>query len=243
MRALILSDLHLEAYPFTVTVPKGVDVVILAGDIAPASNDHRLLNLFAQVKGTPVVYIPGNHEYYGSRFDQRNFDLSRVCAQYGVHFLLNTSVVIKDCEIFGSTLWTGFSLYGDAAKGMKDAERGINDFRRCGDMNAERMLGLHTESVKEIENFKAKKGPKKVVVTHFCPHPKSVHPKYGKDPLNAYFCTDLSHLFGEEIPLFIHGHSHSSFDYDVLGSRVLANPRGYGDYENPEFNPRLVVEI
>ena len=46
--------------------------------------------------------------------------------------------------------------------------------------------------------------------------------------------------------LWIHGHTHDSFDYQVQGTRVLCNPRGYakeGKVENALFDARLVVEV
>ena len=44
--------------------------------------------------------------------------------------------------------------------------------------------------------------------------------------------------------LWVHGHTHTSFDYVLLGTRVVCNPRGYIPYEpNPDFDPRCVVEV
>ena len=49
---------------------------------------------------------------------------------------------------------------------------------------------------------------------------------------------------GSRVTLWVHGHTHDVFDYDVFGTRVICNPRGYVSYqENIEFNPDLVVEI
>jgi hypothetical protein len=51
------------------------------------------------------------------------------------------------------------------------------------------------------------------------------------------------------------GHVHDSFDYVVGKCRVVANPRGYArnrlyaespsqlEWENPAFDPQLVVEV
>jgi hypothetical protein len=70
--------------------------------------------------------------------------------------------------------------------------------------------------------------------------------------------SELESLMGaERVQLWIHGHTHSSFDYVVAGTRVVCNPRGYArglgsdpeqasptlSFENPEFQPALVVEI
>ena len=91
-----------------------------------------------------------------------------------------------------------------------------------------------------------------VVITHHTPSPKSVHPRYAGDALNAAFSSNLEHLMiGSKAPaLWIHGHTHDSYDYVVNGcTRVVANPRGYtGRYgavgqENALFNPGLVIEV
>jgi hypothetical protein len=51
------------------------------------------------------------------------------------------------------------------------------------------------------------------------------------------------------------GHVHDSFDYRVGHARVIANPRGYASnrlmagapadlrWENPAFDPALVIEV
>lgn len=47
----------------------------------------------------------------------------------------------------------------------------------------------------------------------------------------------------------MYGHVHDSLDYQVNGTRVVCNPRGYarrgGGMENDKFNPApaLVVEV
>jgi Icc-related predicted phosphoesterase len=46
--------------------------------------------------------------------------------------------------------------------------------------------------------------------------------------------------------LWLHGHTHDSFDYRVGATRVVANPRGYapgGQIENASFDPDLVIEL
>jgi hypothetical protein len=44
----------------------------------------------------------------------------------------------------------------------------------------------------------------------------------------------------------VHGHTHDSFDYDLDGTRVVCNPRGYargGVNENPRFDPHLTITV
>jgi len=85
-----------------------------------------------------------------------------------------------------------------------------------------------------------------VVVTHHMPHERSVHPRYARSILNAAFGSDLSALMGLAA-LWIHGHTHDGAIYEVNGTRVICNPRGYrnpsGGSENRNFQPDLVVEV
>jgi Icc-related predicted phosphoesterase len=85
-----------------------------------------------------------------------------------------------------------------------------------------------------------------VVVTHHAPSRRSVHPRFDGSPLNACFVSDLEHLLDGRACLWIHGHTHDSFDYVVGGTRVVCNPRGYaknGVDENPRFDADFCVNI
>ena len=86
-----------------------------------------------------------------------------------------------------------------------------------------------------------------VVVTHHAPSPHSIHPRFAGSPINAAFVSDAQALVeGSGARLWVHGHTHDSFDYRLHSTRVLCNPRGYakdGQVENARFNPHLVVEV
>lgn len=86
---------------------------------------------------------------------------------------------------------------------------------------------------------------KTVVVTHHLPSMRSVAERYRHELLSACFASNLDHLLGYSA-LWVHGHTHDSFDYAAHGTRVICNPRGYcraGQPENRQFNPALVVEV
>jgi Icc-related predicted phosphoesterase len=86
-----------------------------------------------------------------------------------------------------------------------------------------------------------------VVITHHAPSPKSIHPRFEDSLLNACFVSDVERLIaGSRARLWIHGHTHDSFDYVLNGTRVVCNPRGYakdGISENPRFDANFLVEI
>lgn len=81
------------------------------------------------------------------------------------------------------------------------------------------------------------------MVTHHLPHPRSLPEAFNGDLLNAAFASDLSDVIEAGAPaLWLHGHMHDSCDYMVHRTRVISNPRGYGD-ENSAFDTQLVVHF
>jgi predicted phosphodiesterase len=257
MRIRIMSDLHTELYPFATPeladarAPRGKalqDVVVLAGDIGGAEGTIRwALHAFPD---TPVVFVPGNHEYYNNHLEQTATRMKRAAAGTNVRILDNEELVIDGVRFLGSTLWTDFELFGSDENrilALAAAKRCMADFScitygSAGRFTPEQSVMLHREAVRWLEEklHESFDGPT-VVVTHHVPHWKSVHPRWVKDIVSAAFASDLERLMGFS-KLWIHGHTHDCFDYQVRGTRVVCNPRGYRG-ENPEFNPRLVVKV
>jgi hypothetical protein len=68
-----------------------------------------------------------------------------------------------------------------------------------------------------------------VVLTHFAPLPFSVDEQYKGDLLNPAFASDLSELIRlrPNIIAWVHGHTHSSFDYFYKNTRIICSPYGY----------------
>jgi hypothetical protein len=67
MRLHILSDLHLEFEPFTPPAVEA-DVVILAGGVGTGRNGLKwALRTFPD---RPVIYVLGNHEFYGQKLQK-----------------------------------------------------------------------------------------------------------------------------------------------------------------------------
>jgi Icc-related predicted phosphoesterase len=88
------------------------------------------------------------------------------------------------------------------------------------------------------------KGPT-VVVTHHLPATLSIASQYKNDPLNPAFASNLEDVIEMHQPdLWIHGHTHVACDYEIYGTRVVCNPRGYpSESTGKGFTPGLVVEI
>jgi Icc-related predicted phosphoesterase len=253
MKLNILSDLHLGHGGLNLP-ENDADVVVLAGDIA------RPEEAVAWALGItkPVLYVAGNHEFYGSSIAEALDELKQRCAGTNIHVLDNDEVVIDGVRFLGTTLWTDFLLFGEGEKRAEAIEEAlffIRDFSRIrldGEtgilFTPDDSVALFNRHARWLEARLAEPyaGPT-VVITHHAPSPKSIHPRFAGSSLNACFASDAERLLdGSRARLWIHGHMHDSFDYCVNGTRVVCNPRGYardGINENPRFDANFLVEI
>ena len=228
MRIHVLSDLHLEVAPFD---PPAVDadVVVLAGDI---HNGAAGIQWARRAFRAPIVYLAGNHEYYDGEFGEVQTAMS-VAARASQVDLLDCSMrVIGDVRFLGCTLWTDYSLVAEAERhAVIETARAMNpDYRviRLGarHLSPEDAIGLCQAHRAWLAARLAEPFPgKTVVITHFAPHPNSIAPAYAGHPANPGFVLDLEAMMGRAA-LWIHGHTHTAFDYAVHGTRVVCNPRG-----------------
>ena len=249
MRLRILSDLHLSQGTLDLA-PVDADVVVLAGDIARPPEAMA----WARALEKPVVYVAGNHEFYGSTFGATIAALREHAAGSAINVLDDEALVIDGVRFLGTTLWTDFALYGRGdlrAASYAEAVRFLRDFSRirdddgapftpdaCAERHAVHAAWLDARLAEDHD------GPT-VVVTHHAPSRRSIHPRYAGALLNPCFVSDAERLAGRAA-LWIHGHTHDSFDYDLRGTRVVCNPRGYaraGVPENPSFDPALCIEV
>ena len=247
MKIHILNDLHVEFGDFTVP-ETGADVIIMADDIGVGMQGLDWIE--SQNLSKTVIYIPGNHEFYNH--DICLIDELKANAQANVHVLNDNAVVLNGVRFLGSTLWTDFLLFGEADKyfSVQCARKGMTDFeiiKISGQrFKPEDSIELHEKSRDWLNCMLSEPfDGQTVVVTHHAPSSKSVPPRFAKDLLTPAFASNLEGLMdGNRAALWVHGHTHDGFDYEVFGTRVICNPRGYVRYEeNLEFNPGLVVEV
>jgi predicted phosphodiesterase len=249
----ILSDLHLSRG--TLATPQtDADAVVLAGDIARP----REAVTWAAGLAKPVLYVPGNHEFYGGSLAGTLAELRRLCARTGIRVLHDDEVILSGVRFLGTPLWTDFMLFGaggERSAAMREAQRLMRDFSRiriddttqepftpvaCAALFAEHARWLKARLAQPHD------GPT-VVITHHAPSRASIHPRFAGSLLNACFVSDAHALVeASGACLWIHGHTHDSFDYRIGGTRVVCNPRGYakdGVNENPLFDENFTVEI
>jgi hypothetical protein len=247
-KAIVLSDLHFE-WNKKWFVPKIDDVkyLILAGDIG--SFDKHLPFIEDAAKKYTVLYVLGNHEFYGHSLKKvRDFWSSVKIDNF--YFLDNSFVVIDDIKFVGSTLWVNF--FNEDPHCIMNAPIEIKDFSKI--INNEEndyispydILEEYKKSFAFIEKeLYEEDGFKKVLVTHYAvshqsiPEQYKVHQQDLKN--NHYFANNLDYFIGYSgAALAVHGHLHTSADYFIGDTRVVCNPFGYPDSNNPSFEMKVI---
>ncbi len=247
VRLHLLSDLHLEFDDYKPAFT-GADVVILAGDI---STKARGVRWASEVFSCPVLYVPGNHEYYSGHFPRMLEKMRMNSAGTNVHVLDRDAIVISGVRFLGATMWTDFASTGSATWGAITARTVMNDYKqiRAGE-NFRRLKpeDLAEESAKTrlwLQGQLDKPFPgKTVVITHHAPLMRSLaeYPDSGTH-VDASYANDWKDLMGlEKVTLWVHGHSHQAVDYEEAGTRIVSNPLGYAG-EKTGFDPKLTITI
>jgi Icc-related predicted phosphoesterase len=218
------------------------------------------------VMGNHDFYSDHRHPDTKTTWEWQREHAPRVAADHGITLLDDATVEIGGVRFIGATLWTDFSarpalLDFDAA--VRDAQKGMNDYRlikvgagRSRDTPRPRdTINAHKVSRAYIERALADptECAETVVITHHAPSYRSLRGGGLRfSDLDWCYASNLEQMMhGPNAPaLWIHGHVHRNQDYPIGNTRVLANPRGYpiiprlnSPRENPDFDPRLVVEV
>jgi predicted phosphodiesterase len=242
MKIQLMSDLHFECYrdrglDFIDSLdPTNVDVLILAGDIIATNNYDTLLDVFKQFcqKYPYVIFVPGNHEYYGSSVYRKENEFMRVRFTISNLHILNSAgnVTINGQRFIGGTMWFEEDPKNEPYK------KYLNDFVHIENFEP----WVYTRNQVFEERLTDTLTSDDIVITHHLPSDKSVPFIYKGDPVNAFFLHDMEWLIKDKQPkLWIHGHTHDSFDYFIDKTRILCNPKGYPSDKSTYKN--LIIDV
>lgn len=247
MRIQIMSDLHVEFEDF-MPFDAGADVVVLAGDISVKGRCMDWAKTaFAQFN-CPVLVCAGNHDYYGGHLGKTLLKMTDASIEH-VRFMDCNEFVFGGVRFLGATGWTDYSATGNTPLAMWDAQTAMADFKKVRAGSTYRKL--HPDDLAERsrytkqwlrEKLSEPFDGKTVVFTHHAPSMLSLEKCRGNTHLDAAYANRWEDLMGDRLALWMHGHSHAPVDYDLCGTRVVSNPRGYPG-ENCGFKPGFVVEV
>lgn len=243
IKAQILSDLHFEFHAdfgrsFVKSLdPSNVDVLILAGDLSSLNILANSLYLVCE-HFKHVVYVPGNHEYYGAPAKRDVEDIINHVAKYYKNFhplKVNEVIEISGQRFIGCTLWFAFDQLNTMFKHC------LSDFEQIKDFED----WVYKDNVRSQNWLAQHVKPDDIVITHHLPSFKSVADEFKNSNLNRFFVCDMERTIAFNRPkLWVHGHTHRSCDYTFIDTRVICNPLGYvGHDENTSFDDKLIMEV
>lgn len=241
MRIQLLSDIHTEYHrdggeSFIASMdPTGVDILVLAGDIASLETLGEVVEGFL-ARGYPeIVFVAGNHEFYGHTYEDVWEEQGALSYLEHFHWLENSTCEIGGQRFLGCTLWFANHPLNDLYRNTTD------DFLKIRRLHS----WVYTANT-ESKRFLAETiQPSDIVITHHMPTPSAVSSRFHNSTLNRYFYTDLDNLILDTEPkLWLFGHTHDSKDFPMGKTRLVCNPFGYvHQVPNPEFQDRLIIEV
>lgn len=265
MKIQILSDLHNEFlrnakkipdHKWSGSIPETeTDIIILAGDIDTGTKGAEWAIAESERLAKNIIYVLGNHEFYGHEYSSVKRKVSQLCKGTGVH-CLDPEVYIQDgVRFIGATLWTDYkadiSVPQDLA--MFYVDKALTDhrvikyksggsYRRFKPHDA---LAIH---LKEL-NWLAKQlshdhEGKTVVVTHHGPHPVCQHPAFSVSEMSGAFHSDLGALIEKnDIDVWVYGHTHANLDEVILNTRIISNQAGYPGENVGSFDAGFIIDL
>ena len=251
------SDLHLDhGYHLLFNEDRSLnrniftpaDVLILAGDIIEIRDLFRSPDSSVYWKGTEfrhllsqltqaylhVIYVYGNHEFYGSSIEKCLSQAKLLESEFSnLRILNNESVTIDNVNFFGTTLWSNLSN----AISEYEARSRMNDYRRITHLNRSLRPSdttrFHFDALHRLGEFlKSSADADNVVISHHAPSRQSKDERFRESTLNDAYMSDLDSFIIEHSPSYwLHGHLHCTNNYTIGNTRIMSNPRGYQVYE------------
>lgn len=251
MKIRYLSDLHLEfrAYLPNDLPPIGEDLVVLAGDIG--ANTRGIEWAIEAIPDRPVIYVLGNHEFYGEDFDELIELARKAAAGTQVHVIEQEEVRIQGLRILGCTLWTDFLCMGEEKRAKAESECWLMmsdfDLIRRSDGNVLTPSGARQRCLQSRDWIDQQLSMDPItptlVVTHHGPTLANVHPGFRDEVTTGGFLNAFDDLIRAPVRAWIHGHHHWCGQQVVNGIPVLSNQRGYRNEHTGEFSWDRLFEL
>jgi Icc-related predicted phosphoesterase len=265
MRCCYMSDLHLETQDYSWPLPGG-DLLIIAGDLCHArclvagpddpaalKQRDRALRLVdaARARFAHVLLVIGNHDHYEGLFSETAARLRDGLP--GVTLLDDETVEIDGVRFFGGTLWTDF-----AGRTKLDAVR-----RRCGEFffvkvreadgstrkfrPEDALAAFDATRAALTASLAAANGKPTIVITHHAPSRQGLNPHHVGESLDAAYASDLDGWIArlENVPVWVHGHTHMRRLYRIGATQVRTDARGFDgrDFSSRAFKGPSSFEI
>lgn len=236
-------------------------ILVLAGDIGRFDNPGPLKSFLQDMalQYHSVLYVAGNHEYYGSSIETGERVLEELNMLVPNLYVLTCSgggVAIGEYVFYGDVMWT--SISEELAATVRNW---LNDYRlihHSGNDGRKRLITpsytsfLHTKQMmmisEKMDSDHRLKRLKPVLVSHHGPSLVADHPDFASSDVKSAFhnmeLTNAQKQFYARFSLIIHGHTHRSHKTKDPATGVLtaANCYGYRG-EAAGFNDSLLLSL
>ena len=262
MKIVYVSDVHVEHWRtvgnrFVIIdkiisdcIKHSADVLVVAGDLD--SFEHITMSMkylctTLNLYDINVVYVPGNHEYYGA--PEANIStmlLESLCLE---HQMLNLFLPelgfckIGDFEFHGRIGWIDESYkqihFPKDSPEYVRMRRQYNDFNYIKWFDRTKLIGK--EDSASLFNELTLTDVPKIVVTHFMPCKELIAPKWIGSSLNGCFANDwIGDIPDVNIRAWIYGHTHEASRRVFRGIEFCCNPVGY-PFETSGYHLDMII--
>lgn len=236
----LASDLHLEHFldggvEFVKCWPVRADrALILAGDITELKfyrPTQELFKLFL-TKYPTIYYVAGNHEFFNTSAPATNFLLESVEADLGPagFHVLNSNRIF---DHMGVRIGGGTSWYSNSPE-VARLSPGWIDHALIRDFNP----WVYEEAKRFRDHISWNLPTLDLVVSHHLPSYQSVSPFWKRSESNVFFVHDFElEILNQQPQVWVHGHTHDTFDYKIGTTRIICNPRDYPAKPKKNWQP------
>ena len=239
----VYSDFHMEFMNQIPQILPTAKYLFLAGDICQLN--HPLFFKFLDYCSPlweKIFYTPGNHEFYSGKKNYNEIDFEydlKIKEKYKNIFYLNrNSVQLNDeIDVYGCVFWT--NSYHNSLNDYREIKQFSEIKKQNIPIDQNFMTNLTKEDLKSISIYLNKTTKPTIIMTHFPPIQENTsNPLYSRQSqvLKNYFAWNniLKNLNLTNVPLWISGHTHWSYDImynsDITKNnytRLLSNQLGY----------------
>lgn len=260
MRVHSVSDLHCDNWELlnhpmaTPALKVSGDILIINGDISDGELEKHLSKLTRHYvnAGLPVLYVPGNHDYYYTDINDGSKAMRQACANAGVVLLNGDAFVKEGVRFFGTTLWAAFDLEEHSqAMQMNMSKVLVADYKYIRGLSPQHTWHLHHQARLQIErqgHDALENDQQFVLVSHHAPLHECIPEKFATNPISGAYASDLANLLkAANVHTAVFGHMHGTAHgaaKSAPGTNLYINARGClrgsalenAIPENPRFN-------
>lgn len=248
-----ISDIHMEINYGVEHCVKPVDdtgdILILNGDINCFRFFHkwrtdkeadvmkkRITNFINNQPHEHIIWIPGNHEYYGTHYFDAVPWMKTITNSINPRLqVLNNEVFsYKDIDIFCGTFWTDFNRYDPLAMlSVKDFMRDYQVIWRDENkqpITPDDTYNEHRKFMELLKNTYENRGDQKfLVASHHGPSLMSHSSARFGDTLIKYgYLSEYGDwIANTDILAWIHGHTHHNVEYRIGDTLISSAMYGY----------------